>query len=124
MSKKKMDQIHDISDGDIEKAKIHFIVKIIEYIPNSVLSKTIIRKTTGNVTVTSFAAGEEVEEKASPFDTFVQIIDGTADITIAAKKFKLTLGEGIIIPAHAEHRFDADEQFKMISTVIKTGYED
>lgn len=124
MSKKKMEPINDGMGGELEKGKIHFIVKIIEYIPHSVLSKTIIRKTTGNVTVTSFAAGEEVEEKTSPFDTFVQIIDGTADITIDDKKFKLTLGEGIIIPAHAEHRFDADEQFKMISTVIKTGYED
>lgn len=124
MSKKKMVPINDSMGGELEKGKIHFIVKIIEYIPHSVLSKTIIRKTTGNVTVTSFAAGEEVEEKTSPFDTFVQIIDGTADITIDDKKFKLTLGEGIIIPAHAEHRFDADEQFKMISTVIKTGYED
>ncbi|MBL7750831.1 MAG: cupin domain-containing protein [Chitinophagaceae bacterium] len=124
MSKKKMEPINDSMGGELEKGKIHFIVKIIEYIPHSVLSKTIIRKTTGNVTVTSFAAGEEVEEKTSPFDTFVQIIDGTADITIDDKKFKLTLGEGIIIPAHAEHRFDADEQFKMISTVIKTGYED
>ncbi|MBN8666645.1 MAG: cupin domain-containing protein [Chitinophagales bacterium] len=124
MSKKKMEPINDSMGGELEKGKIHFIVKIIEYIPHSVLSKTIIRKTTGNVTVTSFAAGEELEEKTSPFDTFVQIIDGTADITIDDKKFKLTLGEGIIIPAHAEHRFDADEQFKMISTVIKTGYED
>ncbi|MDX1954047.1 MAG: cupin domain-containing protein [Chitinophagaceae bacterium] len=124
MSKKKMEPINDGMGSELEKAKIHFIVEIIEYIPHSVLSKTIIRKTTGNVTVTSFAAGEEIEEKTSPFDTFIQIIDGTADITIAEKKFKLTLGEGIIIPAHAEHRFDADEQFKMISTVIKTGYED
>lgn len=119
-----MDLIPDILDGGWEKAKIHFIVKIIEYIPHAVLSQTILRKNTGNITITSFAAGEEVEEKASPFDTFIQIVDGTADITIAEKKFKLTLGEGIIIPAHAAHRFHADEQFKMISTVIKTGYED
>lgn len=113
-----------MNDTDIEKAKVHIIVRIIEYIPNSVLSKTILRKTTGNVTVSSFAAGEEQEDRTIPFDTFIQIIDGTAEITIDQKKFKLTLGEGIIIPAHAKHRFDADEQFKMISTVIKTGYED
>lgn len=113
-----------MKDTDIEKAKVHIIVQIIEYIPNSVLSKTILKKTTGNVTVSSFAAGEEQEERTSPFDTFIQIIDGTAEITIDEKKLKLTLGEGVIIPAHSKHRFDADEQFKMISTVIKTGYED
>ena len=55
---------------------------------------------------------------------FVQIIDGTAQVEISNKKYKLRLGEGIIIPAHLSHCFNANEQFKMISTVIKSGYED
>jgi quercetin dioxygenase-like cupin family protein len=59
-----------------------------------------------------------------PFDTFVQIIDGTAQVEIGNKKYKLRLGEGIIIPAHSPHCFNADVQFKMISTIIKSGYED
>ncbi len=109
---------------EIEKGKIHIIVEIIEYIANSVLSRTIIKKITGNVTVSSFAAGEELAEKTSPFDNYIQIIDGAAEITIDNKVFKLKLGEGIIIPAHANHSFNAGEQFKMISTVIKSGYED
>jgi quercetin dioxygenase-like cupin family protein len=109
---------------EVEKAKIHIIVEIIEYIPNSVLSRTIIKKTTGNVTVSSFAAGQESAEKASPFDNFIQVIDGAAEITIDDKLYKLKLGQGIIIPAHARHCFNAGEQFKMISTVIKSGYED
>ena len=114
----------DIGTSEIEKEKVHIIVEIIEYIPNAVLSRTIIKKTTGNVTVSSFAAGEELAEKISPFDNFIQIIDGTAEITIEDKKFKLSLGQGIIIPAHAKHCFNASEQFKMISTVIKSGYEE
>ncbi len=109
---------------EIEKEKIHLIVEIIEYIPNSILSRTILKKTTGNVTVSSFASGEELAEKTSPFDNFIQIIDGAGEITIDEKVYKLTLGQGIIIPAHAKHCFNADEQFKMISTVIKSGYED
>lgn len=114
-----------IADGkEVEKSKIHIIVEIIEYIPNSVLSRTIIKKTTGNVTVSSFAAGEELAEKISPFDNFIQIIDGAGEITIDEKVYKLKLGQGIIIPAHSKHCFNASEQFKMISTVIKSGYED
>jgi quercetin dioxygenase-like cupin family protein len=109
---------------ELEKAKAHIIVEIIEYIPNAVVSKTIIRKITGNITASSFDAGEELAEKISPFDNYIQIIDGTAEITIDKKKHKLKLGEGIIIPAHASHIFNANEQFKMISTVIKSGYED
>lgn len=110
--------------SEIEKAKSHIIVEIIHYIPDAVLSKTIIKRTTGNITAFAFDAGEELEEKKSPFDNYIQIIDGTAEIIIAGKKNKLTLGQGIIIPAHASHRFNANVQFKMISTIIKSGYED
>ena len=109
---------------EIEKAKTHIIVEIIEYIPNSILSRTIIKKITGNVTASSFAAGEELAEKTSPFDNYIQIIDGAAEISISDKIYKLSLGQGIVIPAHAKHCFNADEKFKMISTVIKSGYED
>jgi quercetin dioxygenase-like cupin family protein len=108
---------------ELEKAKAHIIVEVIEYIPNSVLSKTIIKKTTGNVMVFSFDAGEELAEKTSPFDTFIQIIDGSADVVIDDKQVELALGEGIIVPAHARHCVNAVQRFKMISTVIKSGYE-
>ena len=109
---------------ELEKSKVHIIIEILEYVLHAVVSKTIIRKTTGNVSVSSFDAGEELEEKISPFDSYIQIIDGTAEVGINDKNYKLRLGEGIIIPAHTSHRFNANEQFKMISTIIKSGYED
>lgn len=112
------------NSAELEKAKAHIVVEIIEYMPKAVVSRTIIKRTTGNVTVSSFDAGEELAEKLSPFDTYIQIIDGTADLSINDKKYKLKLGEGIIIPAHTKHHFNAEEQFKMVSTVIKSGYED
>lgn len=106
------------------KAAPHIIVEIIQYVPNAVLSRTIIKKTTGNITVSSLDAGEELEEKHSPFDTYVQIIDGSAELIIDKKIINLKLGEGIIVPAHSRHKFNANEQFKMICTTIKSGYED
>jgi quercetin dioxygenase-like cupin family protein len=109
---------------EIEKSKVHIVVEIIEYMPNAVVSKTIIKRTTGNITVSSLDAGEELAEKLSPFDTYVQIIDGAAELAIDDKHYMLRLGEGIIIPAHAKHHFNANVQFKMISTVIKSGYEE
>lgn len=109
---------------EIEKSIPHIIVEILEYIPHSTLIKTIIKKTTGNVTVTSMDAGEVLAETTSPFDTFIQIIDGAAQLVIKDKSYRLRLGEGIIIPANAAHCFTANEQFKMISTTIKSGYED
>lgn len=112
------------NNKEVEKAKAHIVVALIEYIPNAVVSKTIIKKTTGNITATSFDIGEELGDKISPFDTYVQIIDGTAEVVMNDKQMQLHLGEGIIIPAHAKHSFNANEQFKMLTTVIKSGYED
>ena len=115
---------NQLDNVELEKSKPHIIVEILEYVPSSILIRTIIKKTTGNVTATSVDAGEELAEKTSPFDTFIQIIDGAAQVNIRDKIYKLRLGEGIIIPAHSAHCFNANEQFKMISTVIKSGYED
>ena len=114
----------DKSITELEKSKVHIVVEIIEYAPNAVVSKTIIKKTTGNVTVTSFAIGEELGEKISPFDTYIQIIDGAAEVIIDEKKYILKTGNGIVIPAHSSHCINANEKFKMISTVIKSGYEE
>lgn len=109
---------------ELEKAHAHVIVEIVEYIPNAVLSKTIVKKLTGNIVASSYDAGEETAEKISPFDNYVQIIDGSAEVTIKEKVFSLSLGQGIIIPAHSSHCFNANEKFKMICTIIKSGYEE
>ena len=115
----------DVKSGnsEIEKAKSHIIVEIIEYIPNSVVSKTIIKKLTGNVSVMSFDTGEGLSEKTSPFDTFIQIIEGKANIVIDKVSNLLKAGQGIIIPAHSSNLIMPNGRFKMISTIIKSGYE-
>ncbi|WP_273214800.1 cupin domain-containing protein [Runella zeae] len=112
-----------LENSDLEKAQQFIIVEIIEYVPNSVLIKTIIKKTTGNVTVVSFDSGEALTEKISPFDTFIQVIDGTAEIIIDGKSSFLDTGHSIIIPAHSRNTIKANVRFKMISTIIKSGYE-
>ena len=108
---------------EIEKSKIHILIEIIEYVPNSVVSKTIIRKTTGNISVVAIDTGEALAEKISPFDTFIQIIEGTAEVVIDDQPNMLQTGQGIIIPAHTSNIVKANGRFKMISTVIKSGYE-
>ena len=109
--------------NEIEKSKSHILIEIIEYVPNSVVSKTIIRKTTGNISVVAIDTGEALAEKISPFDTFIQIIEGAAEIVIDDESTKLLMGQGIIIPAHTSNSVKANGRFKMISTVIKSGYE-
>jgi quercetin dioxygenase-like cupin family protein len=112
-----------VGNLEYEKAMAFIIVEIIEYIPQSVVIKTIIKKTTGNVTAVSIDAGEVLTENTSPFDTFIQIIDGQAEVEIAGKISKLGTGEAMIIPAHKPHSVKANKRFKMLSTIIKSGYE-
>lgn len=109
--------------AELEKAKSHIIVEIIEYVPNSVVSKTIIKKSTGNISVMSFDSGEGLTEKTSPFDTFAQIIEGKAEIVIDKVSNVLVSGQGIIIPAHTPNFINPNGRFKMILTIIKTAYE-
>ena len=106
---------------EVDKAKAMIVVEIIEYIPNSVGRKTI--KTTGNISAVSIDSGEELNEKIIPFDTFIQIIDGNADIVIDGVSNYLDTGQSIVVPAHSSNVVKAHKRFKMISTTIKSGYE-
>ena len=108
---------------ELEKSKAHITVEIIEYLANAVVIKTILKKSTGNISVMSFDSGEGMMEKSTPFDTFAQIIDGTAEIVIANESFFLKTGQSIVIPAHAPNYIKPNGRFKMILTVIKAGYE-
>ena len=120
---RKMEDKEKPENQELERAKSHIIVEIIEYVSNSVVSKTIIKKSTGNISVMSFDSGEGLTEKTSPFETFAQIIEGKANIVIDNKSHVLETGMGIIIPAHTLNFIKPNGRFKMILTIIKSGYE-
>ena len=94
------------------------IVEIIEYVPDIMVSKTIVTKTSGKITVSSFVEVGEFAVKTTPFDTYIQIIDGNTEISINEKTYTLVVGDGIMIPANAVHCINPNSEFKMISTVI------
>lgn len=106
-----------------EKAKTYITVEVVEYAPNAVVVKTILKKSTGNISVMSFDTGEGLTERTTPFDTFVQIIDGQAEIVIDGQPNLLATGQSIVIPAHSPNYIKPNGRFKMILTVIKSGYE-
>lgn len=108
---------------EVEKGKSHIIVEIIEYVSNSVVMKTVIKKSTGTISVMSFDSGEGLTERSSPFDTYAQIIEGKADIVIDKVSNILVSGQGIVIPAHSPNYINPNGRFKMILTIIKSGYE-
>ena len=111
-------------DGEVAKGAAHIVVELIEYEHNAVVSKSIMKRATGSINAMSFDTGEGMNEKTSPFDTYAQVIEGDAIVVIDGKQHKLEVGEGIVIPAHKSNHVKPNGRFKMLLTVIKSGYED
>jgi quercetin dioxygenase-like cupin family protein len=95
------------------------IKEAIEYASDSIVSKTIIKKETGTLTLFAFDKGQALSEHTTPFDAGVHILDGTAEITIGGKSYTLIEGEFVIMPADIPHAVKAAEKFKMLLTMIK-----
>jgi quercetin dioxygenase-like cupin family protein len=112
-----------MNPSEIESSKAHIVIDLIEYVPHSVVTRTIIRRLTGNINAIAIDSGESLSEKISPFDIYLQIIEGEAEIVIDNSSSKLVTGEGILIPAHAANIIRADNPAKMLRTIIKSGYE-
>jgi quercetin dioxygenase-like cupin family protein len=93
---------------------------LISYQKDAVVSKTVIRKKTGTVTIFAFEKGQGLSEHTAPFDAMVFIPDGKARITIAGKARIVTKGEFIILPANKPHALKAIEKFKMLLIMIKS----
>jgi quercetin dioxygenase-like cupin family protein len=102
------------------KARILKAEGLIEYQNGTVVSKEIIRKGTGTVTIFAFDKEEGLSEHTAPFDAIVQVIDGKAEITISGNKNILEKGDMIIMPANEPHSLHALGRFKMILTMIRS----
>ncbi len=122
MDTKKLENLPE-KKGSIEKGLKHIIVELIEYEHGAVVNKTIMKKATGSINAIAFAQGEGLNEKVLPYDTYAQIVDGSAQIVIDSKLHKLEAGQGILIPAHKPSYIEPNGRFKIILTVIKSGYE-
>ena len=100
-------------------SKASNLSELITYQPGSVVSRQLIKKSTGNVTLFAFDKGEGLSEHTAPFDALVYILDGSAEIIISGKSYHLKPGETIIMPANQPHALKAVERFKMMLVMIK-----
>lgn len=96
------------------------IAKMIEYQQGSVVSREIIKKDTGTVTIFAFDNGQGLSEHTAPFDAMVYILEGTAKISISGKENLVKEGEFTIMPANVPHALSAEEKFKMMLIMIKS----
>ena len=91
----------------------------VEYAPGGIVSKRILEKTTGNISLFAFDKDQRLSEHSAPFDALIHVIEGQARITIGREPHNLGAGEGIIMPANIPHAVYATERFKMLLTMIK-----
>jgi len=109
-----------MESNEFEKAKVFSFNNSVEYASGGILSKTVLKKETGNISLFSFAKGEALSEHTAPFDAMIQVVDGKGEIIIGGKSFILESGQTIIMPANITHAVKALEKFKMVLTMIKS----
>lgn len=93
--------------------------ELVEYQQGSIVSRTLIDRDTGTVTLFAFDRGQSLSEHTAPFDAIIMVLDGTASITIANRPYDVGAGEAIVMPANIPHSVKAISRFKMLLTMIR-----
>ena len=114
----KMDKQTNHLDACFGKAAA--LEKLIDYAPDSVVSKTLLDKPVGTLTLFAFDRGQRLSEHTVPFDAVVQVVDGEGVITIDGKNHTVQAGEIVIMPANIPHAVTAEKKFKMLLTMIRS----
>jgi quercetin dioxygenase-like cupin family protein len=105
---------------EFEKSKVFNYQTSVDYAEGAIVSKTVLKKETGNISLFAFAKGEALSEHTAPFDALIQVVDGKGEVIIGGKSNILESGQSIIMPANIPHAVKAVEKFKMVLTMIKS----
>ncbi len=100
--------------------RVSLLADLVDYQNGSVVSKTLIKKQTGTVTLFAFDEGQGLSEHTAPFDALVFVLDGEVEIMISGRPYILKKGEMIILPVNEPHSLKAIKKFKMMLTMIRS----
>lgn len=103
----------------INSSEVIKLSDLVEYQDGSIVSREVIQKPTGTITVFAFASGQALSEHTAPFDALVNVLDGKAEVIIDGKTYEVSKGEAIILPVDIVHAVKAVEKFKMSLTMIR-----
>lgn len=106
--------------AQIEGAIAHNLAGLTQYQPDSVVSRTLLQADSGTLTVFSFDAGQALSEHTVPYNAFIQVLDGEAEITIGGTPVTVGTGEIVLMPGGISHKVRALKRFKMLLTMFKT----
>ena len=115
-----MEKTYSMEKKEFEKSVSFHFDKLAEYSTDAIISRTVLNKQTGTVTLFAFDKGQSLSEHTAPFDAMVQIVEGVGLININGKEFTMQTGETVIMPANVPHSVFAAERFKMVLTMIRS----
>jgi quercetin dioxygenase-like cupin family protein len=101
-------------------AEVVRFLDLVNYQEGAVVSRTLVNRTTGTVTLFAFDDGQGLSEHTAPFDALAYLLEGEAEITISGKPLRTTTGEAVLVPAHQPHSLKALSRFKMVLTMIRS----
>jgi quercetin dioxygenase-like cupin family protein len=108
------------NENDNGAPKVRKLADLVGYQDGSVVSREIIRKGTGTVTLFAFDEGQGLSEHTAPFDALVHVVDGEVEVTISGKEYHLVQGDFVILPAGETHALKALSKFKMLLVMIRS----
>ena len=106
--------------SDIAGAEALPLLGLVNFQEGSVVSRVVLKREKGNVTIFAFDKGQGLSEHTSPFDALVQAVEGEAEITVAGKPIAVKTGEVVLLPAEKPHAVKATTRFKMVLTMIRS----
>ena len=109
-----------MGSNEFTKSEVFSFSGSVDYTDGAIVSKTVLKKQSGNISLFAFAKGEALSEHTAPFDALIQVVDGRGEIIIGGESFFLETGQSIIMPANIPHAVKAIERFKMVLTMIKS----
>lgn len=107
------------ADRQIEPSEALDLASMVDYADGSVVSRTLVDKDAGTVTLFAFDEGESLSEHTTPYDALVQVLDGEVTLTIGGEEVRATAGELVLMPAKVPHALRATRRFKMLLTMIR-----
>jgi len=107
------------SKGGLEPGRPTRLAELVEYAPGAVVSRTLAKSEAGTLTVFAFDRGEALSEHTTPFDAYVQVLDGRAELVIGGESVFPQAGETVVMPADVPHAVKAVQRFKMLLTLLR-----
>jgi quercetin dioxygenase-like cupin family protein len=115
-----MNEQQDTAKRGMPGAEVVHGLDFVNYQAGSVVSREILKRNEGNVTLFAFDTGQGLSEHTSPFDALAHLLEGEAEIVISGKPLRVKAGDLVLMPAHQPHGLKAITKFKMLLTMIRS----